>query len=73
MHGDLNTRKFISVKLPVGKQITVVVISKQGNDYFLGYKSATTALSTTGPVNQLVHVVPIKRSLPEILAYLSSL
>ncbi|MBK7124258.1 MAG: hypothetical protein IPH68_16645 [Chitinophagaceae bacterium] len=29
MHGDLNTRKFISGKLPVGKQITVVVISKQ--------------------------------------------
>jgi len=73
MHGDLNTRKFISGKLPVGKQITVVVISKQGNDYYLGYKTATTALSTTGPVNQLVQVVPIKRSLPEILAYLSSL
>jgi hypothetical protein len=73
MHGDLNTRKFISGKLPVGKQITVVVISKQGSDYYLGFKSATTTLSTTGPVNQLVHVVPIKRSLPEILAYLSSL
>ena len=73
MHGDLNTRKFISGKLPVGKQITVVVISKQGNDYYLGTKTTTTALSTTGPVNQLVQVVPVKRSLPEILAYLSSL
>lgn len=73
MHGDLGTRKFTSGKLPVGKQITVVVISKQGNDYYLGYESAITATPTSGPANQLVHVVPIKKSLPDILAYLNTL
>ena len=73
MHGNLNTRKFISAKLPVGKQITVVIISKQGNDYYLGYESVVTAAPTSGSLNQLVRVVPIKKSLPEILAYLNSL
>lgn len=73
MHGDINTRKFISGKLPVGKRITVVVISKQGNDYYLGYESATTLAVTTGSLNQAVPVTPIKKSLPEILSYLSTL
>ena len=73
MQGNLSTRKFISGKLPVGKQITVVVISKQGNDYYLGYQAATTLAGSAGSTNQLVHVVPIKKSFPEILAYLNSL
>ncbi len=73
MHGNLNTRKFISPKLPVGKQITVVVISKQGNDYYLGYESTITQAAASGSTNQPVHIVPIKKSLPEILAYLATL
>ncbi len=73
MHADINTRKFISGKLPLGKRITVVVISKQGNDYYLGYEATTTVAVTTGSLNQAVPVTPIKRSLPEILSYLSTL
>jgi hypothetical protein len=73
MKGDLSTRKFISGKLPIGKQVTVVVISKQGNDYYLGHESAITQITATNPAIQYVPVVPIKKSLPEILAYLSSL
>ena len=74
MHGDLNTRKFITGKLPVGKQITVVVISKQGADYYLGYESATTIIpAAPGSLIQHVRIVPVKKSLPEILSYLSAL
>jgi len=73
MKGDLNTRKFITGKLPVGKQITVVVISKQGDDYYLGHESAITQLPAVNSFTQHVPVVPIKRSLPEILSYLSTL
>jgi hypothetical protein len=73
MKGDLNTKKFITGKLPVGKQITVVVISRQADDYYLGYESAITQLPATNSFTQHVHVVPIKRSLPEILSYLSTL
>ena len=72
MHGDLGIRKFISPKLPIGKAITVVVISKQVNDYYLGFENAvTTAQPGNGTQPVLVH--PIKASLPDILYYLSTL
>lgn len=73
MYGDLSTKKFISPKIPVGKAITVVVISKQANDYYLGYESAVTVTPASGSGNQVVSVRPVKRSLPEIIAYLNSL
>ena len=73
MKGDQNTRKFITGKLPVGKQITVVVISKQADDYYLGYESAVTQIPATNSLTQHVQVVPIKRTLPEIISYLSTL
>jgi len=73
MYGNVSTRKFSTGKLPVGKAITVVVISKQANDYYLGYESAVTATATSGNTIQPVLVKPIKKSLPEIIAYLSSL
>jgi hypothetical protein len=73
MQGDLNTRKFITGKLPAGKQITVVVISKLDNDYYLGYESAITVAATSSTPIQHVRVEPIKKSLTEILSYLSTL
>jgi len=73
MYGSTNTRKFTTGKLPVGKAITVVVISKQANDYYLGYESAVTTLPTVGNLNQSVMIKPIKKSIPEILSYLSTL
>lgn len=73
MRPNLATRKFVTGNLPVGKQVTVVVISKQANDYYLGYESALTQAQPSNPGVQQVHVVPVKKSLPEILSYLNSL
>jgi hypothetical protein len=73
LKADLSTRRFLTAKLPIGKQVTVVVISKQGNDYYLGFESVVTQIPTVNVTIQPVHVVPIKKSLPEILAYLSTL
>jgi hypothetical protein len=73
MQADLSARKFMTGKLPVGKQVTVVVISKQGADYYLGFESAATQIPAANATIQHVRVVPIKKSLPEILAYLSTL
>ncbi|MBK7306980.1 MAG: hypothetical protein IPI88_08010 [Chitinophagaceae bacterium] len=70
---DLSSRTFTTGKLPLGKQVTVVVISKQGDDYYLGYESAVTQIQAVNVLTQRVPVVPIKKSLPEILAYLSTL
>ena len=73
MYGDVVSKKFSTGKLPVGKLITVVVISKQGNDLFLGYENVTTTASTATPGEQTVAVTPIKKSLADILAFLNTL
>ena len=73
MYGNATTRKFSSGKLPANKQITVVIISKQGNDYFLGHEQGTT-VGSSGTVNdQQVIVTPVITSLDNIKAYLNSL
>jgi hypothetical protein len=70
---DLGTRKFVTGRLPVGKAITVVVISKQGGDYYLGYESTVTQSPASSPSIQHVNIVPIKKSLAEIFSYLNTL
>jgi hypothetical protein len=70
---DLGTRKFVTGRLPVGKAITVVVISKQGGDYYLGYESTVTQTPSSSPSIQHVNIVPIKKSLAEIFSYLNTL
>jgi hypothetical protein len=72
MYGDISSKKFSTGKLPVGKAITVVVISKQGNDYFLGYQNTTTAAPTSGS-EQSIPITPIKTSLSDIKAFLNTL
>jgi hypothetical protein len=73
MYGNPVTKKFSSSRLPVARAVTVVVISKQANDYYLGYENTITLAPGSGTVNQLVPVRPVKKSLPEIIAYLSTL
>ena len=73
MYGDLATRKFISGKVPVGKPITVIVLSKQGDDYYLGKQITTSGLNTVGNNNQHVTITPIKTPLADIKAYLGTL
>ena len=73
MYGDISSRKFSTPRLPVGKAVTVVVISKQGNDYFMGYQNTVTAMPVAGGSTQAVTVKPIKRSLSDILYFLNSL
>ena len=73
MYGNATTRKFSSGKLPANKIITVVIISKQGNDYYLGHELVTTIGSSGAVNNQQVIVTPVITSLDNIKAYLNSL
>jgi len=73
MYGDIVSKKFSTGLLPVGKLITVVVISKQGNDFFLGYENVTTAPAASTPGEQTVAVTPVKKSLADIIAFLNTL
>lgn len=73
MYGNASTRKFSSGRLPANRPVTVVVISKQGNDYFLGHVSVTTT-GVPGTINnQQVTVTPVISTLVNINAYLDSL
>lgn len=71
--GNATTRKFISGRLPVNKQVTLIILSKQGNDYFMGHQQLTTAVSpsVTGP--QQVTITPVISTLANINAYLDTL
>lgn len=70
---NVATRKFVSSPLPVNRPVTIVVISKQGSDYYLGsLQTITTAFTTTGTMQE-INVVPVKRSLQQIKTYLDSL
>jgi hypothetical protein len=73
MHANASEKTFVSDKVPNGKLVTVVVMSKQGNDYFLGKESATTGVNATANNVQKVNVTPVKTSLADIKLYLATL
>lgn len=73
MYGNATTRKFSTGRLPVNKSITVVVISKQGNDYFLGHEQVITT-GIPGTVGYMpVTLTPVITTLDNIKAYLDTL
>ena len=73
MYGDNSTRRFSSGLLPVGKEVTVIVISRQGNDYFMDHKVVTTLSPSSSPGNQTVLVKPVITTLANIKFYLGTL
>jgi len=73
MYGNATTRKFSTGRLPANKQVTVVIISKQGNDYFLGHEQVLTTGSAGTIGNQSVTVTPVITTLDNIKTYLNSL
>lgn len=73
MYGNASSRQFKTVRLPSNRPITVVVLSKQGNDYFMGHVQATTS-SVPGTVsNTAVTITPVITTLSNIISYLESL
>ncbi len=73
MEPIVSGRMFKSLPIPVGAQVTVIVISKMADDYYLGH-SVVTALQPT-VINGLQHVQmnPVRTSLENIKLYLNSL
>jgi hypothetical protein len=68
MQGDAGTKQFITNKVPIGLNATIVVFSKQGNLYYLGQQTMATTTN-----NQLITITPAKVYISDIKAYLSSL
>ncbi len=73
MYGNAAQRKFISNSVTAGLPVTIIVISKQGDDYYLGRESAVTnSAAATGGV-QSVGITPVKKTIDEIKQVLSAL
>lgn len=76
MYGNMNTKKFSSQKVPVGKNAVVVSITKKANNsYFLAYEHIVTGSVGSGGINT-THVValsPHPMSLTDIKSYLATL
>ena len=73
MYADVPEKRFVSAKVPNGKTATVVVLSKQGNDYFLGKETITIGVNASVNNVQKVNLTPVKKSLADIKAYLATL
>lgn len=73
MYGDAAVRKFVSTRIPVGLSVTLVLISKQGDEYFHGQVTATTGATGAGIIQQLVNMAPTKKSLDDIKQIVGSL
>ena len=73
MYGDAATKKFSSPKIPSGKAITLVSITKKSsNSYYLGYENVISGQTGTTS-GQIVPLTPHPTSLPDIRVYLSTL
>lgn len=68
---DAVSRKFLCTGIPSNKEATVIVISKQVNDYYMASKDITTSAIGSTPLS--VAVTPVKTSLDALLQYLNSL
>lgn len=73
MEPVISGRIFKSLPIPVGAQVTVIVISKMGDDYFLGHNVVTALQPTVSNGLQQVQLNPIRTSLDNIKLYLNSL
>lgn len=71
--GNAATRTFVSGNLPVNRQVTVVVISKQAGDYYLGKVPANTSVTSAGVNTQEIVITPVITPLPAVKMYLESL
>ncbi|HTB52965.1 MAG TPA: hypothetical protein VK718_09355 [Ferruginibacter sp.] len=74
LYGDATSHIFSTTQIiPVGQQATMIVISKQGNDYYLGYQNFVTATPSGTASAQIVSMLPVISSIGNIDAYLNSL
>jgi len=73
LRGDAATRRFVSGRIPANKNVTIIVMSKQGTDYFMAHEQVTTTAASSTITPQLVELVPVRSSLDNIRVYLNSL
>jgi hypothetical protein len=75
MQGDVTTKKFISSNVPVGENVTIVTISKDGDYYYLGHTNliTTSQQPVSSVATQNISINPENVSIGDIQNYLNSL
>ena len=73
LYGNTDTKKFVGTRLPGGKAAAVVVLSKQGNDYYAAFKPVTISGDIGSIVNQTVTVLPTKITIEAMQQLLNAL
>ena len=72
LKANVGLRTFVSPLLPVNSPITVVVVSKQAGDYYLGTMQTNTTIGASNP-SSTIFITPTKKSLEFIKTYLNTL
>ena len=72
LKANVSMRAFVSPLLPVNRPVTIVVISKQAGDYYLGSQITTTSFNGPSPSSN-IFITPVKRSLDYIKTFLGAL
>ncbi len=73
MYGDVNSKKFASLKVLSGKSAAIVSITKKGNNsYYLGHETINTGQINLNGI-QTIPLTPQPTSLNDIKAYLTTL
>ena len=72
LKANVGLRAFVSPLLPLNRPVTVVVISKQAGDYYLGTIQANTTVGASNP-SSTIFITPTKKSLEFIKTYLDTL
>ncbi|MDB5203071.1 MAG: hypothetical protein JWQ27_2480 [Ferruginibacter sp.] len=73
LNAEPSLRRFSSGPVPVNKAVTIIVMSKQGNDYYFAQQAAVTVPLGASTLPQLVNITPVKTPLTTIINYLNSL
>jgi hypothetical protein len=71
LNGDVVNRKFSCTGIPGGKEATILVISRQVDDYYLGREDITTSAGSGNLLS--VPVTPVKITLDALMQYINSL
>lgn len=72
MYGTPATKVFSTQKIPAGKPAYIVVLSKQGNDFFFAHEAVITGTNAVSGI-QKINLTPVKSSLAEIKTWLDTL
>jgi hypothetical protein len=71
MEGKRSLKKFVSSNIPTGQTVKLIVLSKQGNDYYIGSENYTITGNANGILS--VYINPTLSNLSGVLQLLQTL